>query len=569
MRNREVADLLYEIADLLELKGVEWKPRAYRRAAQNIESHSEDIDEVHQRGGLTEIAGVGESIAKKIGEYLETGQLQYLQNLRKEQPVKLRSIMHIEGVGPKTAERLHEELGITTIDELEQAAKDGKIRELKGFGEKSEQDILDGIQMYRERSERFILGFMLPAVKSILEQVREQKDVDRAEVAGSVRRRRATIGDMDLLVVSNEPEEILDFFVAIPEVKAVLSRGSRKSTVVLSNNLQVDLLVIKEENFGAALLYFTGSKSHNIELRRIAKDQGWKLSEYGLEERDTGKRIASKTEPDIYEKLGLKYIRPELREQRGEIEAARNDELPDVVEFNDLRGDLHVHSNWSEGENSIEEMATRAKEMGYEYIALTDHTESLAIAQGLDEQEFEERQKEIRQVNDLVDDFTVVSGAEVNIDSEGRLDLSSDILDHLGYVVAAIHSGFGQSQRKLTERTLSAIHNEYVHAIAHPTGRLIQKRDPLPLDMGAIYQATEDQGKLLEINAFPTRLDLSDGELMRAREYDIAFSLGTDSHSVQHLRYMEIGVSNAQRGWIEKDRVVNRLDHDELRSILD
>lgn len=564
MRNKEVADILYEIADILEMKGVDWKPRAYRRAAGNIEAHSEDIVSVKNKGELKEIPGVGESIAKKIREYLNTGKLEYLQELRKEQPTKLRTIMNIEGVGPKTAEKLYEELGISTVDELEEAAKDGKIRELEGFGKKSEQSILDGIKMYRQRSDRFILGYMLPTVKDILQDIRDKDIIERAEVAGSTRRRRATIGDIDILTISDEPEDVIDYFTSMPEIKAVLSKGPRKSTVVFSSDIQADILVVEEENFGAALLYFTGSKAHNIELRKIAKDKGWKLSEYGLEERDSEEKIASKTEEDIYKKLDLKFIRPELRENRGEIEAARNDELPDVVSFDDIRGDFHVHSDWSEGEHSIKEMAEAAKDMGYEYFALTDHTKTLAIAQGLDEDDFKEREKEIEEVNESLDDFTVLSGAEVNIDSDGKLDLEEDTLEKLDFVVAAIHSGFDQSESKLTERTISAIHSEYVHVIGHPAGRMLQEREPLPLDFQAIYEAAEDQGRWLEINCYPTRLDLSDENLMRAKEYDIEFSLGTDSHSIEHLRFMHIGVANAQRGWIETNQILNRYSLDKI-----
>jgi DNA polymerase (family 10) len=569
MRNQEVADILYEIADLLEIKGVEWKPRAYRRAARNIETLSEGISEIRKRDELDEIPGVGESIESKIREYLDTGQLEYLKELRKDQPVKLRTLMNIEGIGPNTADKLYERLNITTVGELEEAAKSGKIRELEGFGKRTEGRILEGIERYRTSSDRFILGFMLPDIKDILEKLENHEHVNRIEVAGSVRRQRATIGDADILVTSEEPAGVMEFFTGLPEVKSILSKGKRKSTCILSNNLQVDLLVIKEENFGAALLYFTGSKAHNVALRKRAIDENWKLNEYGLQERDKGKKLASKTEEAIYEKLGLKYIRPQLREDRGEIEAAEEGSLPDVITLDDLRCDLHVHSNWSEAEHSISQMAEAAKAQGYEYMALTDHSQALPIAQGLDEEEFEERQKEIDEVNDSMEAFVVLSGAEVNIDSEGGLDLIEDALEKLDVVVAAIHSGYRQGEEKITDRLLSAIHNEHVDIIGHPTGRLIQDRDPLPVDFPSVCEAAEDQGTLLEINSFPTRLDLSDENLFQAREYDIQFSLGTDSHSVEHLRYMEIGVGNAQRGWIEKSRIVNRLSAKDLLKLLD
>ncbi len=568
MRNQEVADILYEIADLLEIKGVDWKPRAYRRAARNIETLSEGISEVRKRDELDQIPGVGESIAAKIKEYLDTGQLEYLKELRADQPVRLRTLMNIEGIGPKTADKLYEQLDITTVGELEKAAKSGRIRELEGFGEKTEKRILDGIEMYRRSSDRFILGFMLPDIKDIVDRLRHRESVIRVEVAGSVRRQRATIGDADILVTSTEPADVMDFFTGLPEVKSILSRGERKSTCVLSNDLQVDLLVIEEDHFGAALLYFTGSKAHNVALRKQAIDKDWKLNEYGLAARDSGENIASKTEEAIYEKLGLRYILPQLRENRGEIEAAEENSLPDVITLEDIQCDLHVHSNWSEGEHSIREMAEAAKSQGYEYMALTDHSQALPIAQGLDEAEFDERQKEIDEVNDEMDDFIVLSGAEVNIGSDGRLDLAEDTLEKLEVVVAAIHSGYRQDKEKITDRLLSAIHNEHVDVIGHPTGRLIQERDPLPVDLPTVYEAAEEQGTLLEINSFPTRMDLSDDNLFQAREYDIQFSLGTDAHSVDHLRYMEIGVGNAQRGWIEQDCIVNRLSVKELRKLL-
>lgn len=568
MKNQEVADMLYEIADYLEIKGVQWKPGAYRRAAGSIEALSDPIEELYQKGELQDVSGVGESIAEKIAEYLERGELEYLNNLREEVPQGLRGLMAIEGIGPKVAKKLYQELEITTVDELEQAAQNNRIRLLEGFGEKTEQNILENISMYKERHERFILGYMLPDVQEIKTQLDELEYVSRVEIAGSTRRRRPTIGDADILVISDDSSRVMGFFTSREKVARLLSRGERMSTVVLKNNLQVDLLVIDEKNFGAALLYFTGSKDHNIALRKRAIDRNWKLSEYGLEDRESGESLASKTENEIYKKLELEYIIPELRENRGEIEAAAEGKLPETLELEHLKSDLHVHSDWSEGVHTIKEMALVAKQSGLKFLALCDHTQGLGIASGLDEDGFQERQKEIDKVNDELEGFTVLPGAEVNIDSDGKLDLTDDALEKLDVVVAAIHSGLSQSQEQLTDRILSAIHNEHVDIIGHLTGRLLNKRPPYELDMPAIYHAAEEQNVCLEINCFPTRMDPPDSHLVDAKEYDIQFSIGTDSHSTEHLRFIELGVSLARRGWIEPTRIINTLNLTELKSKL-
>ncbi|TFG13581.1 DNA polymerase/3'-5' exonuclease PolX [Candidatus Thorarchaeota archaeon] len=568
VKNQEVADILYEIADYLEIKGVQWKPRAYRRAAGAIETLSDPIEEVYHQGELQEVSGVGESIAEKIAEYLQRGELEYLNNLREEMPQGLRSLMAVEGIGPKMAEKLYQELKITTVDELEHAAQNHKIRELEGFGEKTEQNILENISMYRESHERFVLGYMLPDVEEIKTQLDELDYVSRVEIAGSTRRRRPTIGDADILVISDNSSKVMDFFTSSEKVARVLSKGERKSTVVLKNNLQVDLLVIDEKNFGAALLYFTGSKDHNIALRKRAIDHNWKLSEYGLEDRESEETLASKTEDEIYRKLELEYIIPELRENRGEIKAAGEGRLPEVLNFEHLKSDLHVHSDWSEGVHSMKEMALTAKASGLKFLALCDHTQGLGIASGLDEDDFQERQKEIDKVNEELEEFTILPGAEVNIDSDGKLDLANDALEELDVVVAAIHSGLSQSQEQITERILSAIHNEHVDIIGHLTGRLLNKRQPYELGLPAIYSAAEDQDVCLEINCFPTRMDLPDSHLIDAKDHDLRFSIGTDSHSTEHLRFIELGVTLARRGWIEPNRVINTLELAELKKQL-
>ena len=568
MKNPEVADVLYEIADYLEIKGVDWKPRAYRRAAGAVETLSEDIEQLAERGELKDIPGVGESIASKIAEYLENGHLEYLENLRQEMPGKLRKLMDIEGIGPKTAVKLHRELGIRNIDDLQRAAEEGKIRELEGFGKKTEENILENISMYRSHRERFLLGYMFPTAQKIVDELSQLDVVKRIELAGSIRRRKATIGDADILVISEDSDEVMNSFVQMEEGDRVLSKGERKSTIVLGNGLQVDLLVIDEKNFGAALMYFTGSKEHNVELRKRAIEHNWKLSEYGLEERETGEVIARSTEEGIYDKLDLQYIPPELRTNRGEIKAAAQNNLPNLVDWEDIRGDLHVHSNWSEGSHSIEEMVQKAREIGHEYIAICDHTQSLPIAQGLTDEEFQEREKEITEVNEQFDDIEVLSGAEVNILPDGNLDLEDDTLTDLDVTVAAVHSSFKQDEDTMTERVLSAMNHEYVDILGHPTGRLIQERDPYAIDLTRIFEGAEEYSTKLEVNCFPTRLDLRDSDILKARKYDVQFSLGSDAHSINHLRYLELGLSNARRGWLEKGQIINTLSRSKLRNVL-
>ncbi len=568
IRNSEVADLLYEIADLLELKGVQFKPRAYRRAAQTIETLAEDLNLIYEKGKLQGIPGIGASIASKIQEILETGSLAYLEELREELPDGLREMMEIEGIGPKTALRLHKRLEVSSVEALELAAKQGKIREQEGFGAKSEENILQGIQLHRSAQERFLLGYVFPIAQEMERRLKSLTAVGRISLAGSFRRRKETIGDLDILVTSQEPTVIMDFFTELPEVKRVLAKGKTKSTVVLTNNLQVDLRVVEEDSFGSALQYFTGSKEHNIRLRELALDRNWKLSEYSLLDRKTGKKIAGEDEEGIYEALGLGYIEPELRENRGEIEASLEDRLPSLINIGEIMGDLHVHSTWSDGAYSIKEMAKSAKSLGYEYLGICDHSKTLQIAHGLNEEDIQRQIKEIEKLNHQTDEFTVLSGIEVNIDSNGKLDIKDEVLKELDIVVASVHSGFRQPEEKMTRRILTAMHNDYVDVIGHPTGRIINKRDPYQIDLPKIWETAAEQGVFMEINAFPNRLDLSDIDCFKAKDYKLKFSIATDAHNKDHLRYMEMGVATARRGWLEKDDIVNTRDLKELMNLL-
>jgi DNA polymerase (family 10) len=566
--NQEIASILYEIADLLELKGVQWKPRAYRKAAQSVETLGEPVVSIYEKGELQKIPGIGESIAEKIQEMIEKGKLKYLEDLRSEFPEGVRELENIEGIGPKTALTLHAKLGIQTIDDLEKAARQGRIRELKGFGETVEKNILDGISRYRSTDERYPLGYILPVASRIEEQIRENKAVIRVVVAGSIRRWKETVGDIDILVTSSDPKKVMEHFCTLPQVNKVIVKGEKKSTILVSDNLHVDLRHIEEEQFGAGLMYFTGSKAHNIALRKRALKQGMSLSEYGLVRERNKETVAKREEEEIYKALGLPYIPPELRENRGEIDAAEAGKLPRLIRQDQIRGDLHVHSEWSEGNDSIEDLARKAREIGYEYFALCDHAQSLGIARGLTEDDLKKQRKEIDTVNESIQDITILAGIEANIGSDGRLDMKREVLEDLDLVIAGIHSGFKQTEEKITKRVITAMEEEPVHMIVHPTGRILQKRLPFHIGLQRVYETASEQGVFLEINAFPTRLDLSDIHARAAKDKGVLLGIGTDTHDISHLRYMELGVAAARRGWLEKKDVVNTRPLADLRKLL-
>ena len=568
MKNLEIAQMFYEIADLLEIKGVSFKPRAYRRAAQHIETLPEDIREIYERDELKLIPGVGASIEAKIQEILETGGLEYLEELREEMPGGLRELVEIEGIGPKTALALHKILKITSIDELASAAKSGKLRGLRGFGRKVEENILRGIEIHRSAQKRFLLGYILPMVLEVRDELARLEVVKRISLAGSVRRRKETVGDADILVASEQPRKVMDFFVSMPLVKDVLAKGKTKSSVRLTNGLQVDVRVVNRDNFGSALQYFTGSKEHNIKLRGIALKRGWKLSEYGLFEKDTNRKIAGRSEGSIYQALGLCYVEPELRENRGEIEAAMKGSLPKLIGYGEVKGDLHVHSKWSDGSHSIEEMIAAARALGQEYLGICDHSKTMRIAHGLKEEDLSKQVKHIQKLNEKIEDFTVLSGIEVDIKSDGKLDLNDEALKDLDIVVASIHSGFKQPREKMTERILTAIHNDHVNVLGHPTGRIIHKRPPYQIDLPTVLEAAQEQKVFMEINAFPNRLDLHEINCQTAKDYGLKMSIGTDAHSRDQLRYINLGIATARRGWLEPKDVINTLSVDELKELL-
>ncbi|MDH7509060.1 MAG: DNA polymerase/3'-5' exonuclease PolX [Methanomassiliicoccales archaeon] len=568
MSNAKIAAILYEIADLLELKGVEFKPRAYRKAARNIETLGKDITEYYKEGKLEEIPGVGKAIAKKIREIIETGELNYLKQLREELPAGLLQLMEIPEIGPKTAMRLYKELKITNLHELKKAAEEHRIRRLKGFGEKSEENILKGIRIIEQRSGRMLLGYAYYYGKKIEQYIASVTKLRTVSVAGSLRRMKETIGDIDILVGSDNPSMVMDVFVSNPEVEEVLARGDTRGSVRLKDGVQVDIRVVSVDSYGAALQYFTGSKEHNIELRRLAIEKGYKINEYGVFTKDTGEKIAGRSEEEVYGILGLDYIPPELRENRGEIQAAADHQLPHLIEMDHIRGDFHVHTNLSDGSASIEEVAEECKRRGYEYFAITDHSETLKVAGGLSGQDLIESMETARKINERIDGFRILTGAEVEILSDGRLDYPDSILKDLDIVVAAVHSGFKMSKKEMTERILTAMANDYVTILAHPTGRVIEQRDPYEVDLERIIDEAKGKGVWLEINALPERLDLNDVNAKWAKENGVMMAIGTDAHSLDQLDYMTFGVATARRGWLEKGNVANTLGLKDLERTL-
>jgi DNA polymerase (family 10) len=563
--NKQIAAIFYEVADILDIKSVKFKPAAYRRAAHEIETLGEDISSISKRGKLEDIPGVGSNLADKIREILETGQLAHLEKLKQEIPKGVLELSEIGGIGPKKALVLTRELGITNSEELEKAAQAKKIRDLPGFGEKSEKNILQSLHAMKSTARRFLLGDILPVAENIKKRLAALPGTHEISLAGSIRRRKETIGDVDIIASSDDPEKIINEFCLLPEIDRILGKGPTKSSIVLTSGVQVDLRVVDKDQYWAALVYFTGSKAHNIALRRRALDRNQKLNEYGITSLADGKMLAGQTEQDLYRLLDLQYIEPEMREDSGEIEAAIGGTLPEIIPYNAVKGDLHVHSAWSDGKQSIRELADAAKALGYEYIAICDHAWNPRIARGLDEAAIAQQQKEIEQANRELEGFMVLAGIECNIDPDGNLDIANKVLGDLDVVVASVHSGLDMPRTDMTKRLLAALHNEQVDILGHPTGRIIQKREPVQADLSVIFDAAVGQGVSLEINAAPSRLDLSDTNCRTAREHGARFSIGSDAKAKEDLGFMELGIATARRGWLEGKDLINTLH---LRDLL-
>jgi len=561
MKNTAIAKVFSDIADLLELKGENvFKIRAYQKAVRAIEHYPKEIKIMLDEGeDLRNIPGVGEAIAKKTTELVTTGKLGYYENLKAEFPEGITNLLAIPGIGPKTANRLSSELGVSSVDALEQAIHGGRVAKLFRLGDKTAGNILQQIQALRRKDQRIPIGEALPIVEEILGSLRSIPGVRNLTYAGSLRRFRETLGDIDLMGTADNPKEVIDTFVTLPHIGQVLAQGSTKASAIVAGGLQVDLRMVEHDSFGSLLQYFTGSKQHNISLRERGRRQGLKLSEYGITDLATDKLEKFAIEEDFYHRLGLQYIPPELREAQGEVERAERGTLPKLVELSDIKGDLHVHTDWSDGHNSIEEMALAAKELGYQYIAITEHSGGRGIAHGLDAERLRKQVAEIRALNERLYDIHVFSGIEVDVRADGSLDLPHEILSQLDIVIGAVHSAMNQSEEKMTQRVLSAIEDPDVDIIAHPTCRLIGEREPIAIDLEVIFRAVVKNDKVLEINAMPDRLDLNDIHAFRARDMGVKLAIETDAHSVAHLGFMRFGVGVARRAWCEPGHILNAL----------
>jgi DNA polymerase (family 10) len=567
VKNLELAALFNEIADLLELKDESpFRVNAYRRAARALEGLTEDVEEVAARGALEEIPGVGKSIAEKITEYLRTGKITYHQELLRELPAGLPELMRIPGLGPKTAMAIYQHLGITTVEDLERAARTSRLSSVPRMGAKTIENILRGIEQLRRAGTRLPLGTVLPYAEEIVACLRGLRSVHQISVAGSLRRMKDTIGDIDVLATSSDPEQAMHTFVRMPEVSQVLSHGTTRSSVILRAGIQADLRVVEPAAFGAALQYFTGSKEHNIKLRERAIRMGLKINEYGVFRGE--RRIAGSTEEEVYAAVKLPWIPPELREDQGELEAAEAGRLPRLVELRDIRGDLHMHTKWSDGAATAEEMARAAQGLGYEYICITDHSRSLKFAGGVGVDDLRQHIRDVRRLSERLGGITVLIGSEVDILADGSLDYPDEVLAELDVVIASVHTRFRMDVRSMTERIIRAMRNPYVTIIGHPTGRLVQQRDPYSVDVEQLVEAARKTGTILEVNAAPERLDLKDVHVRLAKESGVLLAINTDAHSTSQLRYMVLGVGTARRGWAEAKDVVNTLPLHQLLEVL-
>ncbi|MBI5408446.1 MAG: DNA polymerase/3'-5' exonuclease PolX [Nitrospirae bacterium] len=564
MKNQEVAKIFNDIADILEIKGDNpFRIRAYRRAAQNIDGLAKDVAEISAEE-LQKIPGIGADLAGKVHEYVDTGSLKFYDDLKKEVPSGLVNLLSVPGLGPKTAKLLFDKLHIKDIDDLEKHAREGKLKGLPGIQAKTEENILKGIEMIKRHTGRFPIGRVLPLAEGILEKLKGKAPVNKLSIAGSLRRWKETIKDIDILATSKDPHKMMDVFVHLPQVKETLMKGPTKSSVVTTEGIQVDLRVVSEDSFGAALAYFTGSKEHNIRLREMAVRKGLKINEYGIFDVKTEKKLGGEHEGDVYKILEMQYIPPEMREDTGEVEAALKGEIPMLVELKDLKGDLHVHTNYSDGSHDVQELIAAAKERGYEYLAITDHSKGLGIARGLSIEQVLEQNKRIKELNKKLKGVKLLSGTEMDIRSDGTLDYPDEVLKQLDIVIASIHSGFRQSKEQITKRLVSAMKNPYVSIIAHPTGRLIGARDAYELDMETVLKTAKETGTAIEINAYPLRLDLSDMYVKKAKGMGVALAINTDTHVTFQFDFITYGIGTARRGWAEKKDILNTLSYSQL-----
>jgi DNA polymerase (family X) len=564
MKNREIARMFDHIADILEMEeGNPFKIRAYRKASLNLLGLSRSLEELSHKE-ILEIPGVGEDLAAKIEEYLQTGLMSSYEQLKGEIPAGVFTLLAVPGLGPKTAKSIYDQTGVASLDELERVAAEHRLAGIRGIGQKTEENILKGIAAVKRGRERLPLGRLLPAARELVQALQRRAPVERIEIAGSIRRRRESVKDIDLVATSGDPTAVMEAFITLPQVEAVTMHGLTRSSVTIQEGGQVDLRVVEPESFGAALAYLTGSKAHNVRLRELAQKRGLKINEYGIFRAEDDERLGGAQEEDVYRLLGLAFVPPELREDRGEIEAAAAGKLPHLVTLSDLRGDLHVHSRWSDGAHQLPELAAAARARGLCYLALTDHSQGLGIARGLSAERLMEQGEEIAAFNRGQKGFQVLRGTEMDIGLDGSLDFPDAILKKLDIVVAAIHSGFNQTKAQLTARIVAAMRSPWVSVIAHPTGRLIGEREAYDVDMETLLRVAGETGTALEINSYPLRLDLNDVQVRRAKELGVMLVINSDLHVINQFDTLQYGISVAQRGWLEKGDVLNTLELPEL-----
>lgn len=560
MDNIEIAKILNQIADILEIKGADrFRIIAHARAAQTIEAMPKDINIVYQEGELEQIPNVGKNISANIKELIETGKCKGFEKLKKQIPSGVLTLLNIEGLGPKKVRLFYKKFGVKSIPQLEKLVRSHKLLKLKGWGEKSEKNILRGISLYRRFSKRFALGQVYFLAQNIVQRLKDSKLTNKVEICGSVRRAKETIGDLDILATSGTPQKAMDFFTSLDMVQRVIAKGSTKARVVLKHGPEADLRVVKPGSFGAAMHYFTGSKAHNIHIRRMGQDRGLRINEYGVFRKRNKKliRIGGQTEQEIFKSVNLLWIPPEIREDEGEIEAAQSKKLPKLITLKDIRGDLQIHTKWSDANNSILDMAEACKNKEYEYLAITDHASPLGVTTGLNSKTVLNYIKAIKRADQKIKGIKILAGIEVDILKNGTLYLPDRLLKKLDIVLAAVHSGFRRPKQETTKRMVKAMQNPYVDIIAHPTARLINKREPIKLDLQEIVRVAKTTGTILEINAFWDRLDLKDVHARMAKDKGVKMVICTDAHAIDHLNMMQFGILSARRGWIEKKHVIN------------
>ncbi len=568
MKNQEIARALHEISVLLEVEGKDkFKPRAYARAARSIESLGEDVEAVARRGELESIPGIGKAIAKKIEEYLDTGTISHLEKLRKQIPIKVTELESIPGVGPKTIKLLYDNLKITDLESLEEALNAGKLEGLPRLGAKSIAQIAEGISLVRGGMSRTLLAEAMDVASRLVEYLKQSVSITQIDVAGSLRRRRETVGDIDILVNSPSPEQVAAAFVSYPEIGEVIVKGDTKVSIRLKSRLQVDLRLLPAESYGAGLQYFTGSKDHNVRLRALAQQKKLKLNEYGLFRGDTA--IAGRHEEDIYDQLGLQFIPPELREDHGEVEAAQADQIPALVELSDIRGDLHSHTDQTDGSNTLEEMIEAAVQLGHEYLCVSDHTKNLTVANGMDESRILKRIDEIDEINNSGRwPIRVLKGAEVDILPNGELDIDDSVLSQLEVVTVSVHTMMRMDRAAMTERVCTALESKYAHILGHPTGRLLLKRPGIDIDLEDVFEVAKKNNVVMEVNSYPQRLDLDAGNIRLALRSGLKIAINTDAHKTFELDNMRYGIFQARRGWATASDVINTRSVKDLLPLL-